>query len=392
VARFIPAIPGYIYATTEDELYVNLYLTNSARFEMGGREVQISQEADYPWDGNVGVMIDENNAGKFAMKVRLPGWALNEAIPGELYRFDDDVNEPVIIKLNGKSVRYSTQDGYAVINRNWKRGDRLDILLPMPVRTVRADERVKDNTGKIAVQRGPLMFCAEGPDNSDGHVLNYVIDKEAGFVSEYVPTLLQGTQIVKAKGSRVRRDIDGSVHTGEVEELVLIPYHLWNNRGSAEMMVWLPVTLENAKPMAAPTIANRSNITASKPTRALQSIKDQYEPENSNDHSWPYYHWWPDNNKWEWIQYDFEKPEKVSETMIYWFDDGPFGGCRIPAEWRIEYLSGGTWKPVENVGEYTVTKDGWDTLKFKAVTTTGLRLYVKLPARHSSGVHEWVVN
>ena len=391
MARFIPAIPGYIYATTEDELYVNLYVTNSAEIDMGNRRVKISQQADYPWDGNISITVDENSGGRFALKVRIPGWAVNEAIPGELYRFNEVSDEPVIIKLNGRELKHSSVEGYAVISRNWKAGDRLDLSLPMPVRTVVADEKVKDNIGKIAIQRGPLMFCAEGPDNTDGHVLNYVIDNEAGFSSEYIPTQLMGTQIVRAKGRQVKRALDASVSTGETEELILIPYHLWNNRGPAEMMVWLPVTLENAKPMAAPTIADRSRVTASKPTRALQAVKNQYEPENSNDHSWPYYHWWPDNNKWEWIQYDFEKPERVSETMVYWFDDGPFGGCRIPAEWRVEYLSGGIWRPVEVLGKYTITKDGWDTLKFKPVTTSGLRLNVRLPERHSSGVHEWVV-
>ena len=391
VARFIPAIPGYIYAATENELYVNLYVTNSAGIDMGGRRVEISQKADYPWEGNISITIDESSGGRFALKVRIPGWALNEAIPGELYRFNETSEEPVKIRVNGKELRYSQEDGYAVITRNWKKGDRVDLAIPMPVRTVVADERVKDNIGKIAVQRGPLMFCIEGPDNSDGHVLNYIIDKDAGFSSEYMPTLLMGTQIVRAQGRQVKRDLDASVKTGEAEELILIPYYLWNNRGPAEMMVWLPVTIENAKPMAAPTIANRSRLSASKPTRALQSIKDQYEPENSNDHSWPYYHWWPDNNRWEWIQYDFEKPEKVSETMVYWFDDGPFGGCRIPAAWRVEYLTGGVWRPVEPIGSYTITRDAWDTLRFRPVTTTALRLNVRLPERHSSGVHEWVV-
>jgi DUF1680 family protein len=391
VARFIPAIPGYVYATTEDDLYVNLFVTNSAEIEMGSRSVKITQQAGYPWDGDITMTIDENSGGRFALKVRIPGWARNEAIPGELYRFGEISDEPVTMKLNGKNIKFSQEEGFAVIKRNWKQGDRLELSIPMPVRTVVADERVKDNIGKIAIQRGPLMFCAEGPDNNNGHVLNYVIDKERGFNSEYMPTLLAGTQIIKAKGRQVKRDLNGSVNAGDIEDMVFIPYHLWNNRGPAEMMVWLPVTLENAKPMAAPTIANRSKLTASKPTRALQSVKDQYEPENSNDHSWPYYHWWPDNNKWEWIQYDFEEPAEVSETMVYWFDDGPFGGCRIPAEWRIEYLSGGNWRPVEAVGEYTITKDGWDTLKFKTVTTKGLRLNVRLPERHSSGVHEWVV-
>ena len=140
VARFIPAIPGYIYATTEDELYVNLYVTNSAEIDMGNRRVKISQQADYPWDGNISITVDENSGGRFALKVRIPGWAVNEAIPGELYRFNEVSDEPVIIKLNGRELKHSSVEGYAVISRNWKAGDRLDLSLPMPVRTVVADE------------------------------------------------------------------------------------------------------------------------------------------------------------------------------------------------------------------------------------------------------------
>ncbi|MDX9928973.1 MAG: glycoside hydrolase family 127 protein [Bacteroidales bacterium] len=390
VARFIPAIPGYIYATTDDELYVNLFVTGTAEFDVGGRKVTIAQKTDYPWDGRVEITIGETT-GRYDLKVRIPGWARNEAIPGDLYRFADASKEKAVIMVNGEEINPPLEEGYAVIGRRWKGGDRVELILPMPVRAVVADERVIDGRGKIALQRGPVIFCAEGPDNEGGHILNYMIDREAGFKTEFVPSLLGGTQVIRATGRQVRRDLQDNVLTGEQEEVVLIPYHLWNNRGPAEMMVWLPVTVENAKPMPAPTIAYRSSVSASKPTRALQSVRDQYEPANSNDHSWPYYHWWPDNNSWEWIEYRLEKPERVSMSMVYWFDDGPSGGCRIPAQWRLEYLSGGNWKPVSPLGDYTITKDRWDTVLFSPVMTAGLRLNVRLPERFSSGVHEWIV-
>ena len=391
VARFIPAIPGYIYATTDQDLYVNLFVSNTADIDMGSRKVKLSQKANYPWEGNVLITVDQSTGGSFAMHVRVPGWAKNEAIPGNLYRFADVNNEPVIIKLNGKILKYEQTEGYAVITRKWKKGDKVEISLPMPVRAVVADDKVKDDAGKIALQRGPVMYAAEGPDNAGGHVLNYVIDQNAGFTTEFVPTLLKGTQIVKAKGKQAKKDLQGNVLTGGVEDVTLIPYFLWSNRGPAEMSVWLPTSLSSAKPMAAPTIANRSKITASRPTKALSSISDQYEPQNSNDHSWPYYHWWPTNNTWEWIIYSFEKPEEVSSSMVYWFDDGPFGGCRIPVEWKLEYRSGDAWMPVEAAGAYTITKDGWDTVKFKPVVADGMRISIKLPERFSSGVHEWIV-
>jgi len=157
------------------------------------------------------------------------------------------------------------------------------------------------------------------------------------------------------------------------------------------MMVWLPTTPESAKPMPAPTIAFRSKVTASKITRALSAVNDQFEPAGSNDHSVAYYHWWPDKDQWEYVKYDFEKPEFISKTKVYWFDDGPDGGCRIPDEWEILYSAGNNWKPVKNKSEYKVTKDGWDSLDFVPVKASAIRIKVKLNKDFSAGIYEWVV-
>jgi hypothetical protein len=121
------------------------------------------------------------------------------------------------------------------------------------------------------------------------------------------------------------------------------------------------------------------------------SVNDQYEPKNSIDRDWPFYHWWPKNNSWEWIQYTFESETTVSSSKVYWFDDEPFGGCRIPEKWEIEYRSGSSWKPVKAKGEYAIAKDKWNTIEFEPVKTNAVRLKVRLPEKFSAGVHEWVV-
>jgi uncharacterized protein len=156
-------------------------------------------------------------------------------------------------------------------------------------------------------------------------------------------------------------------------------------------MVWLPTKPESAKPLPAPTIAFRSKVAANKMTRALTALNDQIEPVNSNDHSVPYYHWWPDTDQWAYVQYDFEKPEIISKTKVYWFDDGPDGGCRIPDKWELLYETGNTWKPVKTKSAYTITKDGWDSLEFEPVKATGARIRVKLNKEFSAGIYEWVV-
>ena len=218
-----------------------------------------------------------------------------------------------------------------------------------------------------------------------------LISNKSQFTSEFVPELLGGTEVIKTSGHQVARKIDGKIESRPAEPVTFIPYALWNNRGPGQMMVWIPTGDQSAKPLPAPTIAFRSKITASKKSRALSSIADQFEPLNSNDHTYPYYHWWPDKNQWEWVQYDFDKPETISKTKIYWFDDGPDGGCRIPDEWELLYKTGDTWKPVAAKTPYKITKDEWDILTFKPVRTNGVRIRVKLNKDFASGIHEWII-
>ncbi len=337
VARFVPAIPGYIYGVTKNELYVNLYISNDADISLGNRKIKVSQKADFPWNGKVEMTVDPESQGRFKLKLRIPGWARNEAIPGGLYKFTDQNNESFKLSVNGETLTPEIENGYAVINRKWNKGDKILLDLPMPVRAVIADERIKDDIGKMAVQRGPVIYCAEWPDNNDGKVLNLVIDKGSAFSTEFAPDLLGGTQIIKTSGYQTKKTLDGRIETSEKENVTLIPYALWNNRGPGQMMVWLPTTTESARPLPAPTIACRSKVTANKMTRAITAVNDQIEPSNSNDHSVTYFHWWPDKDQWVYVQYDFEKPETISKTKVYWFDDGPDGGCRVPDEWEIQY-------------------------------------------------------
>lgn len=391
VARFVPAIPGYIYGVTDRELYVSLYISNDAGVTIGKDRVKVSQKADFPWDGNVEMSVDPETPSTFTILLRIPGWARNEAIPGGLYRFSDENNEGYSVSVNGEAVYPELVNGYAVIRRKWKQGDKISLELPMPVRTVVADERIRDDAGKIAVQSGPVMYCAEWPDNADGRVLNLVIDRQAGFNSEFEKELLNGTRVIKTSGYQTLRTLDGKVETMGKQPVTLIPYALWNNRGPGQMMVWLPVIPESSRPLPAPTVAFRSRVTGNKVTRALSALNDQAVPSNSNDRSVTYYHWWPDKDQWAYVQYDFEKPETVSKSKVYWFDDRPDGGCRIPDEWELQYKTGNSWKPVKVNSGYPVTKDSWDSVDFEPVRTSAVKLRVKLNKEFSSGIYEWIV-
>ena len=391
IARFVPAIPGYVYAVTDKELYVNLYISNNANINIGKKKVNISQKANFPWGGKVEITVNPESRGKFDLKIRIPGWAINEAIPGGLYKFTDKNKELIKLLVNGEDFEINLVEGYAVISRNWKPGDKVEVEFPMPVRKVIADERVKEDLNKIAVQRGPVIYCAEWPDNIDGNVLNLIIKKDAVFTTEFVPSLLEGTQVIKTTGFQTKRTLDGKIEMLNEEPVTLIPYALWNNRGAGQMMVWLPDSIQSSRPLPAPTIGNRSKVRASKITKALNAVNDQIMPSNSNDHSVSYYHWWPDKDKWEWVEYDFEKPETISKTKVYWFDDGPGGGCRVPDEWEILYLNGNIWEPVKAKTSYKVTKDGWDSLAFKPVKASAVKIKVKLNKDFASGIYEWII-
>jgi hypothetical protein len=392
VARFVPAIPGYIYAVTDEDLYVNLFISNDADILLGKRKVGITQKADFPWNGNVELFITPENSYKFNLRIRIPGWASNQALPGDLYRFTDQDNENVKISVNGKELDSLTAvNGYAVLSRKWKQGDQVMINFPMPVRKVSADERVTEDSENIAFQRGPVIYCAEWPDNNTGNVLDILIKKDASTTTEFVPSLLNGTQVIKTTGFQTKRTVEGDVEVLSEEPVTLIPYALWNNRGAGQMMVWFPTTAKTAHPLPAPTIAFRSKIRASKLTKTLSAVNDQAVPLNSNDNSVINYNWFPDTDKWEWIEYDFEKPEIISEANVYWFDDGPEGGCRIPDEWEILYLDENIWKSVGSRSGSRIAKDNWNIIKFKPVRASSLKIKVKLNKKYSAGIYEWIV-
>lgn len=231
ICRFIPAIPGYIYAVTDKDLFVNLFISNEAGVNIGTTRVEVSQNSGFPWNGKVLLSIDPEKEKRFNLRIRIPGWAKNEAIAGDLYRYTDSNCENIMMVLNGVSREIKSENGYAVIDRKWKKGDKLEIDFPMPVRMITASLKVKDDNDKVAIQRGPVIYCAEWPDNKDGKVLNLVLKNDAAFTSEFNKELLGGTEIIKTTGHQTRKTLDGKIEILADEPLTLIPYALWNNRG-----------------------------------------------------------------------------------------------------------------------------------------------------------------
>jgi DUF1680 family protein len=392
VTRFMPSVPGYIYAQDKDNLYVNLFMSNNAEVALSSGKVKISQQTEYPWKGNISLQIDPAKTMAFNLRVRIPGWARNEPVPGNLYRFVDNSTVPVAIKLNGKEINYTMEKGYAVLNRKWQKGDKVEMVLPMDMEKIVANENVKDDKGRFALQRGPLVYCLEGPDQKDSTVHNLVVKKEADVNGRFDAQLLGGVYTMHTAALSLQKQLNSDALLTTAVEAKAIPYYTWNNRGSSEMAVWIPYEASAARPKGTATIASKSKATASiANARMLKALNDQFDPTSSDDKSAVYLHWWPKKNTKEWIQYDFEKEERISSSNVYWYDDGPYGGCRIPASWELQYKKGNEWIPVKTIQAYEIAKDKYNTVTFEPVTTTAIRMVIRLPENHATGVHEWSV-
>jgi len=244
VVRLLPAVPGYIYAQKDDQLYVNLFITSSVSVNLKNQPVEVVQQNNYPWDGDLKFTVQPKRACSFTMRIRIPGWARNEAIPSTLYSFDDSSSSKAVITINGKTVAYVIQNGYAVLSKMWKKNDVVEVRLPMEVRKVVANTRVKDDIGKVALQRGPIMFCAEWADNF-GKAGNIIVPPTATFSAAYHPELLDGIEVLKGNVPAVVTDEGGLSVKTVMQPFTAIPYYSWANRGKGEMTIWFPEHIED---------------------------------------------------------------------------------------------------------------------------------------------------
>jgi DUF1680 family protein len=388
VARILTSVPGYFYAAAKDEVYVNLYAQGTGTMRVAGTDLELVQTTEYPWKADVKIEVKPAREAEFTLALRIPGWALNRPVPTDLYTYlDPPPGDRATLKVNGEDVKVprGLDKGYALIKRTWKPGDVVELSLPMPVRRVAANEAVEADRGLVAVERGPLVYCAEWTDN-EGKVSNFVLPDGAELKAEMRPDLLNGVVVIKGEAEAVSEKA-GKIVT-EKKPVTLIPYYAWANRGKGEMAVWLARDPSKARVAREPGLSAKATVTASEGAVTPRRVNDQFEPESSDDAA-GYMHWWPKKGTSEWIDYTFAAPVRVSESSVYWFDDTGGGECRVPAGWRILYKTGDDWLPVSPTGAYGVAKDAWNTVTFKPVRTTAVRLEVKLRDGWSAGVHEW---
>lgn len=220
VIRFLPSMPGLIYSTHRDTIYINLYAGNTAEINLEKTSVQISQSTNYPWNGNVSIDILPDKSKEFTLKLRIPYWLRNQPAPGDLYQYRNKSSVAASIQINGKDVQPVEKDGYWIISGKWKKGDQLQLVLPMEVKQVVCNSQVEENKGKIALEYGPLVYAVESVDNADAFDQITVAENES-FEVVWKDSLLGGVNLIQ----------NG--------KFTAIPYYAWSNRGVNKMKVWL---------------------------------------------------------------------------------------------------------------------------------------------------------
>ncbi len=391
VARFIPSIPGFAYASQDKEVYVNLYLGGEVTIEIAGNKVTLAQETHYPWAGDVKIVVAPDREDAFTVCVRIPGWARNQPVPGNLYTFVKKIPDLATVKINGEPVPVDTTEGYARLHRSWKKGDTIELDLPMPVRRIVSSDKVTTNSGKVALQRGPVVYCLEGPDN-DGKVLDLVIPDDAELTTQVRPDLLGGVVTISGQAETAKRTLSGAIVPDAKRPFTAIPYYAWAHRGPAQMTVWPARVPAAARPKPADTLTYTSQTTASYVHVSLEAIKDQNVPADSGDSSALQLDFWPHKGTTEWLQFEWDEAHDLSSVRIYWFDDTGRGECHLPKSWQVSYRDkDGAFQPVKNRSPYAIEKDAFNKVQFDPVSTTALKIEIVLQPEWSAGVQEVIL-
>ncbi len=401
VTRFMASVPQYMYATQGDDVLVNLYIQSTADIKTDGNSVKLRQTTDFPWNGAVSMDVDPEKEGEFALRLRIPGWAQDAPVPTDLYSYVEKPSAKYELKVNGEKVNAMTGDGYATVKRVWKKGDKVELTLPMDVKRVKANDNVDDDKGKLAIQRGPLMYCFEGQDQKDSLVLDKYIPTDVKFAEKFEPQLLNGVMTLSVTGKKLLAD-------NKLEDVTLtaIPYCTWNNRGADQMAVWMPTQATYAVAKPEPSLASGAQMY-SEPTELTSDApaatsnlnwawgyNDQWEPKSSADTSKPYHYWWLRQGTTENVCYRFNEPKEVSSVDVYWLAFNHYDGdYETPESWQLYYRTpDNRWAPVKTADTYGVEKDKYNHVSFEPVTTTDLKVSAKLRDGKSGGVIEWKVN
>lgn len=385
VVRYLPAMGERLYAVRDNDLYTVLYAGSTANVKLKDGMVKVAQETKYPWDGMIKIELQPEKPFAFTLHLRRPGWCKHPIVAL--------VNGAALDSDDSPDVEVDNHTGYVAIRRTWQRGDVVQFQLDMPSRRVHADPNVAADVGRVALMRGPVVYCLEGVDNGD-NVRNVVLPATSELTAKFEKGLLGGVVTVEGDGTAATVDDNGKRKLKPVH-FKAVPYYAWDNRAPGEMAVWFPVTPEMVDASGSFTLSQGIRVASSHcyQNDSVTALNDGMLPQSSIDHSIPRMTWWDHQGTTEWVAYQFAETREISSTRVYWFDDTGRGLCRVPGSWRILYRDGMEWKPVQlkDGSTYGVVKDRFNDVTFAPVKTKEIRLEVTLQKNVSGGILEWIV-
>ncbi len=391
MARLIPQISGMIYSHTEDDIYCALYAGSSTVVPLAAGDVKLTQQTKYPFGEDISIEVEPTKEGtEFTLWLRIPTWCGEQFMPGKLYSYADNNKSKVVATINGERVRTTVVDGYLPIRRTWQAGDRVELRLPMPLRYSVADERVEADVNRVCITRGPLVYCAEQPDN-EHPASNYVVSKigKQGDLATFEEGILNGITYITLPAKAVVGD------EAEKATLTLIPYYAWNNRGdNVTMNVWFARDKQTAYDAIPHVVGNVKSVTASHtfPNDNVLAVADGKEPKNSFDRSIPRWTSWPVKGQAQTVELELKKEQTVESVMVYWYNDN--GGVQLPESWSLEYRTAGEWKKWElyNTDSYNAFADQYNMVHpAEPIKADAVRIHIQPKAYAAAGILEVVI-
>ena len=366
LARLIPQISGLMYAHTDNEIFCSFYTGSKVDFALTSGKVALEQKTNYPFDESIVLTVNpEKNDKTFSIKMRIPTWVGSQFVPGKLYSYIDNNSKAWELYINNKKVgnlsfkkgEVSFDKGFVSISRKWKKGDKVELKLPMPVRYSHAIDEVKADNDRVAVTRGPLVYCAEGVDNSEDVNRYYLTKVSADAKIQRDDTgILKGIDLIK-NVSADYIDVKGNIHKASLN---LIPYYAWNNRGVSSMNIWFAENEKKVRESVAilPVAIKDIKATYTNEGENVFSIVNGKHPKNSHDTEINRWTSWNKKGEKQSIDFTFENPTDIKAFSVYWYDDN--GGVRLPDVWNLEYKDdSGSWKPfpLYSTDSYSLLKD-----------------------------------
>ncbi|WP_442483782.1 glycoside hydrolase family 127 protein [Aeoliella sp. SH292] len=384
LARLIPQIAGYMYASDANRIYCVLYGCNRGKAKVAGEEVLLTQRTNYPYEGTIELKVDPPKAMEFELALRIPAWAGDQFVPGELYHYTE-ASPAWTLEVNGEAHPVTLDRGFAVVRRTWQPGDVVKLLLPMPVHASVALNEVEADRDRVALTRGPLMYSAEGIDNG-GSVQRFYFEGSPN-VSEAKVAPLEDGPLAKMPGITLpARELrtDG----WQDASLKLVPYFAWANRDRGSMITWIGTQQDLAEPdMASPENLKFANATASHTYErdTPLAVRMRHTPKSSADDTIPRWTSWPSKGETHWVEIDLGEKKSITSVGVYFYDDAD--GVHLPASWYIAVPQGSRWQPVKlyNTDSYSTLPDTYNTVHpANKITAERVRIFMTPKDRETS--------